>query len=91
MKCCHGTTKVHMHKLKNWHCKRTLIQRKWGIMVFAAHAFIAKVQVMISIKIHVFNKIIFGHGYHKWHPQHHNGWSSSLNVHLSSIIHLYYN
>jgi hypothetical protein len=46
---------------------------------------------MISIKIHVFNKIIFGHGYHKWHPQHHNGWSSSLNVHLSSIIHLYYN
>jgi hypothetical protein len=26
--------------------------------------FIAKIQVMISIKIHVFNKITFGHGYH---------------------------
>jgi hypothetical protein len=41
---------------------------------------------MISIKIHVFKKIIFGHGYHGWHPQHHNGWNSSLNVHLSSFI-----
>jgi hypothetical protein len=36
---------------------RTPIERKWGIMVFVAHAFIAEIQVMISIKIHVFNKI----------------------------------